>query len=245
MNATAHVAQLMKSKLEDSLQRIADLAISDIQKCFTNQKRFYLLGYSFGSLIAVKIASMLEKRGQVGHVILIDGSPAYLKRLAQGLTKTKTTDDDNLLIMVMFRHLCSSDLSEAFMARLSECTDWPMKVDLVVEFLSDEVVATYSREYLHDIIVAILNRLKVVISLNVTDDDVSGVIGSKLKSSITLVRPTQASFTDIIEDYGLNQYSEHAIDIKYVEGNHLTVLDNPELTNIINNVTSTTEGISS
>lgn len=229
----------MKSREEYTLQSIAESVIQEINSYFSKQKEFYVVGHSFGTIVAVKIASLLEKLGKIGHVILIDGSPAYLKRLAQGLVKTTKVDDyTDLLFMVIFTHLCRSDLRDNFIATLAKCTDQQQKIDMTIEFLSTEIKTTYSTDYLKKIISAILNRLKVVIGLNVDGDEITTVMEQKLKSSITLIRPTQASFSDIVEDYGLHKYTEQEVTIKYVDGNHLTVLENIELTNIINRLTS-------
>lgn len=238
LKSSAHLLQLMKTRNEQTLQGVADMVIDDVIQCFAKHIRFHVVGYSFGSLIAIKIASMLEMYGYHGNVILIDGSPAYLKRLAQGMAKTTTLDDENKLFMVLFKHLCSAESTDRFVTTLDGLTDTPSKINLVIEHLSDEIKLTYSREYLYNMTVAILNRLKVVIGMNISDDDISAVIDAKLRSKITLVRPTQSSFKDIDEDYGLHHYSEYPIEVRYVKGNHLSMLDNSELITIINNITS-------
>lgn len=232
----------MQSRNEDTLYGIANSVIDTVFHSFEDQEKFFLVGHSFGTLIAVKIASLLEKRGKIGHVILIDGSPAYLKRLAQGLARTAQCENqiEDVLIMVMFNHFCSSDLREPFVLKLSKCDSWQGKIQLIIKFLSTEIKSNYSQDYLENIIVAILNRLRVVISLNIENDELEAVIGTKLKSTITLIRPTQASFTDIIEDYGLHNYTDQPIAIHYIEGNHLSVLENTDLATTINQLTHTT-----
>lgn len=37
--------------------------------------RFQLVGHSFGCLVALEIAAVLEKEGLLGTIILIDGAP--------------------------------------------------------------------------------------------------------------------------------------------------------------------------
>lgn len=239
---SAKLLQLMQSRNEDTLDGIANSVIDTVFHAFEDQEKFYLVGHSFGTLIAVKIASLLEKRGKTGHVILIDGSPAYLKRLAQGLVRTAQCNNqiEDVLIMVMFNHFCSSDLREPFVNKLSKCDGWQSKIQLIIKFLSTEIKSTYSQEYMENIIVAILNRLRVVIGLNLENDELEAVIGTKLKSTITLLRPTQASFTDIVDDYGLHNYTEQPITVQYIEGNHLSVLENTELATTINRLTDST-----
>ncbi|XP_055326066.1 fatty acid synthase-like [Sitodiplosis mosellana] len=239
MKIPSKLLQLMKSRNEIKLKAIADTIIDEVYGQFTNQNEYYIVGHSFGTYIAMKIASMLEKRGKVGHVILIDGSPTHLFRLAQGLRRTvQTGDPENDLIMVLFAHFCSTDMLDSFAKKLATCNSLLAKIELICEFVSSEFKTNYSKQYLYNITGAILNRLKLVMNLNFEKDEFAGVIDAKLKSSITLVRPTLASFTDIVEDYDLHKYTEQRVNVKYVDGNHLTVLENTELTNILNEITT-------
>lgn len=226
------------------LDAIANSVFEELFTSFANQSQYYLVAHSFGTLVALRLASMLEKMGKYGQLILIDGSPGYLHRLAQGLRRASQSNDslENDLIMVLFTHFCNSDLSEGFLKNLQSCEDnLSKKIDLLGSHVSDEFKSIYSETYLRNIIVAIVNRLKVVMSLNVEKDALNGVMDVKLKSTITLIRPTQATFADIVEDYDLNKYTEKEVAIKYVDGNHLTVLEHVELTNILNNITSQAE----
>lgn len=237
LKSPAKLVQLMKSRNELSLDAIADSVIQEITEFFSNQKKYCVVAHSYGTLIAIKIAYLLEKFGKCGHIILVDGSPNYLKRMAQGLLRTtKIEDSTDVLIMVVFSQFCRSEFRNNFIAKLSQFSDVEQKIDLVMEFLSTEIKDKYSVEYIKKLAVAIMNRLKVVIGLNLEDGKISDVMENKLKSPITLIRPTQASFTDIDEDYSLHRYTEQEVNIKYVEGNHLTVLENPELTDIINSL---------
>lgn len=229
----------MKSRNEMDLNSIANTVIDEVYQRFADQNEYYIVGHSFGTYIAMKLASMLEKRGKIGHVILIDGSPSHLYRLAHGLRRAvQTGDAENDLIMVLFAHFCSTDLLDSFAKKLSTCNNLPTKIEIISEFVSTEFKINYSKQYLHNIIGAVLNRLKLVMNLNFEKNELAGVIDTKLKSFITLVRPTQASFTDIVEDYDLHKYTQQKVNIKYVDGNHLTVLKNIELTNILNKITS-------
>lgn len=44
-----------------------------------NQKKFLIVGYSFGTLIAIELARLLEANGFSGQLILIDGAPDLIK----------------------------------------------------------------------------------------------------------------------------------------------------------------------
>lgn len=196
------------------------------------------MGHSYGTLIALRIASMLEKLGKTGHIVLVDGSPEYLQRLAKGLRRAAQAKDnlENDLIMVIVTHFCKSEHFDEISNKIATHDNLASKLNLVIDFSLNEFKENYSPKYLHNIVVAILNRLKVVMNLNVKDNDIAAVMDKRLKAPITLIRPTQASFADIAEDYSLHKYTEQSVSIKYVEGNHLTVLENIELTNILNDL---------
>lgn len=46
-----------------------------------NSKKFAIAAHSFGTLVALELASMLEELGYVGKLILIDGAPNMTKEL--------------------------------------------------------------------------------------------------------------------------------------------------------------------
>lgn len=56
----------------------------------------------------------------------------------------------------------------------------------------------------------------------------------KLKSNIKLYKPTVSTVVDLAEDFNLGQFSEEKVEIKYFDGNHVSILDNPELAKEIN-----------
>lgn len=242
LNVPAKVLQLNNLAGERDLNTVVDSVIDEVHEYFGEQKEFLLAAHSFGTLVALKIASRLEKLGRTGRVVLIDGSPEYLQRLTHGLRRTSISHTDenfeNELVMILFNQFCSTDHSNGFGNKIAACDNLRSKIELVGEFALGEFKTNYSKIYLENIILAILNRLRAVMSLSVSNAGVAVVLDSKLKSPILLIRPTQATFIDIVEDYNLDKYTENAVKIKYVEGNHLTVLDNIEITNILNDLAS-------
>jgi len=46
-----------------------------------SRKEFLIVGYSFGSLIAIELARLLEAKNFSGRLILIDGAPDHIKLL--------------------------------------------------------------------------------------------------------------------------------------------------------------------
>lgn len=226
----------MKSRNEVDVKAIADTVINDIYHQFSNQNQYYLVAHSFGTITALKIASMLEKRGKLGHIILIDGSPHHIHRLVDGVRRTiQSGDQENDLIMIIVAYFCRThDIAN----KLTSCNNLSAKIELVSDFILTECKINYSKQYLCKMIGALLNRLKLVMNFDFEKDEMAGILDAPLKASITLVKPTQASCTDIAEDYHLNKFTEQSVNIKYLDGNHLTVLENTELINILNEITA-------
>ena len=108
---------------------------------------------------------------------------------------------------------------------IKECQSWDEKIDKVLEKTKDHKL--YSQKYLRNIIKALYNRLKVVLQY-----DLDTIV--QIKSPITLIRPTEVSIVDIEEDYSINKYTTGPVSLKFIEGNHMTMLDNPKLIQIIN-----------
>lgn len=243
----AKLVQSMGSKDECDLNAITNSVVDDVINVVKDQKRYFIVAHSYGTISAMKLASTLEKRGKLGHVVIIDGAPRYLIKLLHGLRRnTSQTDNlENDLIMILFTHLCNADQLDGFIKRLTNCDKLSSKVELIGDFVTPEMKATYSAKYLFNVTVAVLNRLKALVKFNVQldhTDELTAVMESKLKSPITLIRPTQTSIADISEDYDLHKYSECEVCVKYVDGNHLTVIENVELSNILNDLITSDMG---
>lgn len=67
---------------------------------------FALVGYSFGCVIALEVASKLERKGSKGTVFLIDGSPRAIVQLA----KQQTSHSADVLQLNIFEAIVSNYL---------------------------------------------------------------------------------------------------------------------------------------
>lgn len=222
----------MKSKDATSIEAIAETIFAAVCDCFAKQKQFYIVGYSFGAILAIQLAQMLERAGKRGRVLLIDGSPAYLKKTLESMMPTTTRKEESVedvLIMLLYFNLCVSDQTYDLIDLLQNCDKWARKLDLLFRYLPDTLKSDYSTPYLRNIFTAMSNRLKVAITTDT--DDTQKIV--KLKSLITLVRPTQASIADIANDYELSKYAEQTVDVRYVKGNYTQMLSNDEVTQIV------------
>lgn len=90
----------------------------------------------------------------------------------------------------------------------------------------------YSDAYLKEIGFGLINRVKMVLS------EKEEYSGEKIKSNITLIRPSTNLVVDIDKDYNLNQYTNGQVFVKFMDGNHLTILDNAELYKTIDEIST-------
>ena len=68
-----------------------------------NRSDFTVVGYSFGSLVAIELVRKLEAEGMVGKLIVIDGSPDLMKEIKKQHLKSKSDEElqNNILLGMM------------------------------------------------------------------------------------------------------------------------------------------------
>lgn len=229
LNLPAFILQLFNTRAEREISQMTSLLVDAVKaQVFHKKEFFYLVGYSFGSYVTLELARLLEASGMKGHVLLIDGAPNFLKQLSYGHIASEVSDESIqlLLTVAIVQQVFPDENPEDLLSALSKCETWEDKVDFLVSY-GKKTESEYSETYLRNMMEALYNRLKIVF-----DFDTENV--TKIKSSITLVRPTEVAVVDIDEDYELSKYTEGSINLKFLEGNHMTMLDNPKLPLIIN-----------
>ncbi|EFN64610.1 hypothetical protein EAG_16158 [Camponotus floridanus] len=62
-----------------SVMKSAAYLLPHLLEKIQSRKEFLIVGYSFGSLIAIELARLLEAKNFFGRLILIDGAPDQMK----------------------------------------------------------------------------------------------------------------------------------------------------------------------
>lgn len=195
-----------------------------------SRKKFYLVGYSFGSLITMEIARILENDGMNGTVVLIDGSPTFLKQLAISFLGTNTSDEQiYLLLIVSFVRMIFPEDNEDIIRVITSCDTLDEQIKKLYDFSKDHNV--YSESHIRNMMLAVHSRMKMTFNLDIPKI-------KNIKSSITLIRPTEASILDIDEDYELSKFTDGSVGLKLIEGSHSSMLGNKKLIEIINDLGS-------
>lgn len=180
-------------------------------------------------MLTLKIGKTLEAIGKKGKIALIDGAPKQLQKLATDyLPQNYTEETVQNSIMMNIIYVCFPDDNGVVAKEILGQPSWKDKINKLTDLYKDKKL--YSEEYGVKICHALVNRMILTINIDVDSFDVIQ------HSPLTLIRPTELSVQEIEEDYGLNKCSSNAIDIKYLEGNHATVLENPKLPVTLNSI---------
>ncbi|XP_034485184.1 fatty acid synthase isoform X2 [Drosophila innubila] len=223
----ANVLQLHQFGKLETVSEIGQQTLQHVKDLLKPTDPFYLIGYSYGSFVALQLAALLENLGYHGHVMLIDGAPHFLKRLTNLHVGEGFTDNDlyDLLFSSIVNQIFPDETKESAAVIFHKLQTVEEKMNLFLEYVEKQDV--YSKDYSRSLVEAMFLRVKMV-SLY----DLDSV--KDLKCPITLVRPAEVSLQDIEEDYCVSQLTSGKVTFKVIEGNHTTMLSNPVLPQLIN-----------
>ncbi|XP_072763295.1 fatty acid synthase-like [Anoplolepis gracilipes] len=209
-----------------SIMKSAAFLLPHILEKMQSQRKFLIVGYSFGSLIAIELVRLLEAKNFSGHLILIDGAPDHMKYLVEKFFYyTSEQELQNRILLHLLKMYLDSN-NEMIALELDKYNTWEEKLELLIAHVSKDIdVLTVENQKLlcstfYDHIIA------------VRDYNISTL--PRLKSAITLLKPTFTSVTFTEEDYGLHKITENAVKIHYVEGTHITMMENDKIASLIN-----------
>lgn len=187
---------------------------------------FYFVGYSFGVFLTLELARLLEQEGMSGQILLIDGSPEFLKLLLlEQLIEDFTEEDvEELIVTNILRVVFSEENSHDLWKRWRAQT-WQERVEKLIEVCRTQHV--YSEDYVRYIAEFLYRRIHHIL------DGSSGKI-VPINSPITLVRPKDVSVVDIERDYGVSRWTRGKFHLRFIDGDHVSMLRNRHLSRIIN-----------
>lgn len=228
LECSTYILQLNKSYEASSIQEILNIIWNDIMDIFSDCEKFLIIGYSFGSLLAIKIAKMLEAFDKEGEVVMLDGSPELLMKLTTIFVPPSDEEFMKTIVKIVINALNSAMPENSVTEILKEKT-FKQQYAKFQELSSNEM--TYSVEHVEKMVEGLKNRAKmsqVDQSLPVLD-----------KTPITLLKALEISLPEVSDDYGLNNFSSTAVKIQTIPGNHLTILKNSEVVKFLNEKIST------
>lgn len=157
----------------------------------------------------------MEKDNQLGKLILINGSPKHL---------TKLLTHNNISHMVStYRRKPTSRATDTFAVFFQEKLRGSPKDDEKIEnFLNSLPDTDYSKGTALDV----QRRMSAVKHYQPSF--------AKIKSPVYLFTPKVAFEPEEVEGYCLLEHTEYPVEVKYLEGDHFTILQDSELGRAIN-----------
>ncbi|KAL6436166.1 hypothetical protein ACFW04_005722 [Cataglyphis niger] len=161
-----------------------------------------------------------------GRLVLIDGAPEQIKALVnQFLPFTTFVElENNVLLSIM--DIIQPALSGKFLLELNKCTNWDEKLDTFITHIPSSYTQL-STDNNKSLCTTIYERAIAVHKYDVTQLP-------KIESPIILLKPMIKSLSFLQEDYGLNKITKGNVDVCYIEGNHVTMMDSNKIVAAIN-----------
>ncbi|XP_070517917.1 fatty acid synthase-like [Cardiocondyla obscurior] len=162
-------------------------------------KEFFIVGYSYGSLIVIELARLLETNNLLGRLILIDGAPDLLKLwINKFMPATSLKELQNLIIVWLLKVYTKIDEQE-LMLKLNKCNTVEEKLKIFhTRFPMVININTLTTENQRLMYFTIYNHIIAILNYNISSLP-------RLKSPITLLKPTFPIISFPEEDYGLHR----------------------------------------
>ncbi|KAL2715950.1 fatty acid synthase-like [Vespula squamosa] len=210
-----------------TVEAMANFFLPHILDKLKDRSDFVLVGYSFGSLVAIELTRKLEAKGFIGRLILIDGAPQHLKMLIHQHLHSASQEvlENNILVAIMNAYISVKTVE--FELELRNCSTWDERVNAFFNVLSPEHKELFLKG----------NQKKAILSFNVRLQSVIAYNPEPMpyiRTPITLFKPLLPSVQNAQYDYGLQNITEAKVDVHTVEGNHVTMLDAMEISMAIN-----------
>lgn len=229
LNCPTFLLQTRSSYQSTDLGFICDSVAADVTELFKNDSKFSIIGYSYGTLLSLKIAKILELQGKSGNIIFVDGSPKFLKALTIKFFPGDFNDEvlQSVVLMNTIASIFPDDTSDMARQVFLKPT-WETRLAKLMALSKDK--KSYSDEFGIMMSNSMVNRVKL--SRNASSEDFPILS----KSSMTLIKPTKLSVPNLEDDYDLKSHSSQAVDLHSVEGNHTTILENAALFEMLNKI---------
>ncbi|XP_053963784.1 fatty acid synthase [Anastrepha ludens] len=227
INNPTFVLQLHKFADYSTVTDVAAACFEYVKAELKATEPFYIIGYSYGAFVALQLAAMLEKANFRGQLLFIDGAPHFLKKLTLAHLGDNFTDIDlyNVLLTSIVKQIYPDEPHQLVILEFGKLDKLTDKMSRFMDYVSKQDL--YSKEYAHNLVNAMFQRIRMAANYDLDNIDV-------LTTPITLIRPAEVSLQDIEEDYCLSKITTGKVVLKVIDGNHTSMLDNPVLPQIIN-----------
>ncbi|XP_063541437.1 fatty acid synthase-like isoform X1 [Cydia strobilella] len=225
------VLQLGVENLNEDIEAMVNRLYLTVRTRLAPGGPFTLLGYSFGCQLMLELAAKLEAEGHKnGLVFCVDGAPDFLQAI---LTTVICFKSDAQLQNALICHTIdivapNNEISTALIEKLSQIENFEEKVQTAIKM--SPVQSRYTPKFIGSVAAVTYDRVKVVLNYNSKDV-------KKIQAPIVLLRPKE-NLPNLVcdENYGLDKFTHSNVTVHYLEGTHVTIIENKDCANIINKV---------
>ncbi|XP_052751905.1 fatty acid synthase-like [Galleria mellonella] len=232
----ACVLQLGTEHKNENCEQMVDRLYKLVTSILAPGSKFWLLAYSFGTVLALNLAAKLESQGITGTLFCLDGAPNFLQSLVNTLMNFENDFQlqNSLICKTIDIVSPNNEVTDTLMEKLSKIEDYDERIKYSIN--ASPVQTDYSNEFIASIAKVCFDRMKVVINYDTTNV-------KKLKSQIVLMRPRETPPFVVCEDnYGLDKFSERPVTVHFLDGNHVSIVDDKNVADIVNNVIALSYG---
>lgn len=166
-----------------------------------------------------------------GHLVLLDSAPLFCKESVKEQIRSMDPaylnfleNKHQMLVLASIMQIVSPAESLQLKKAVVECSSWEECIDTLVDYADNQL--PYSNFYLNNFINTMARRTMMIRDLNL--DEVSVI-----KTPISLIRPKKAVVANIDENYDLARYTTGRFTMNYVDGDHISIINSTELSEII------------
>lgn len=164
-------------------------------------------------------------------VFCVDGAPDFLQGLVTTMISYKSDEQlqNNLICHTVDIVAPNSEVTIPLMEKLSELKTHDEKIKCAIEMCPVQKTI-YSHKFIAQVAGVTYDRVKVVQNYNSKDI-------KKIDAPIVLLRPKD-NIPNLVcdENYGLDKFTNSTVTVHYLEGTHVTIIENKDCANIINKV---------
>ncbi|XP_067207291.1 fatty acid synthase-like [Linepithema humile] len=209
-----------------TISEMADYLLMFILPRLKNEKKVVITGYSFGSILAIELIKRLEATDTKSRLVLIDGAPEYIMHSELNMLSAMSDEELQINIMINIIKIYETKISEEVLLELRKCETWEERFEIFATYFL-KVNSLLSHSNLQTLYTTIYKNV-----LAIRQYDSSTL--PRIKSPITLLKPTLSYAPELEEDYGLYKITENKVVVHHVEGNHVTILGNEKVVAVIN-----------
>lgn len=219
MKGSCYVLQHKNSRTNSTFSDLIDSIVPSVLKLYEKCDRFNIIAHSFGTLIALKMASALETRGLHGKLLLVDGSP---KAVAQMMSKFG--DSDNAVFDGLNDFLAVNN--KEFYEKVKKCRSLDEKIEIV------RLLQSRSQKFSFAAIKNAFTTMARKTRFNVEFNANNFKTLENTHLQLARQKPTVKN-NEMDHDYGLSDISLRPVDVIFIKGSHSTVLLSAELNKLV------------